>query len=164
MLIIRQATLQDLQAITEIYNEAILKTTATFDTEPKTPEEQKGWYQNHGNKYPILVVEQDNVVAGWASLSKWSDRCAYSDTAEISLYVKEENQGKGIGRTLIETVVREGQKAGLHTLIARIADSNEVSIHLAESVGFKHIGIMKEVGRKFGRLLDVHLMQKIYEP
>jgi len=163
MLTIRKATLPDLSAITEIYNAAILKTVATFDTEPKTDAEQKSWFNGHGAKYPILVAEQDNLIVGWASLSMWSDRCAYADTAETSLYVREEYQGRGIGRKLNEAIIQEGGKAGLHTLIARIAADNEASTHLAELAGFKHIGIMKEVGRKFGRRLDVHLMQFIYE-
>jgi len=163
MLTIRRAALPDLSAITEIYNVAILNTIATFDTEPKTDEEQKSWFDGHGPKYPILVAEQDNLVVGWASLSMWSNRCAYSDTAEASLYVREERQGQGIGRKLMEAITQEGRKAGLHTVIARIAEGNELSIHLAESAGFKHIGIMKEVGRKFGKLLDVYLMQLIYE-
>ena len=163
MLTIRKATLADLGAITGIYNEAILKTVATFDTEPKTDAEQKSWFDHHGPRYPILVAEEDNLIVGWASLSMWSDRCAYSDTAEASLYVREEHQGKGIGRKLSEVIIEAGRKAGLHTLIARIAAGNEASIHLSESVGYRHIGVMKECGRKFGRLLDVHLMQYIYE-
>jgi L-amino acid N-acyltransferase YncA len=163
MIIIRPAKLADLPAITEIYNEAILKTTATFDTEPKTSEEQKIWFADHGPKYPILVAEENGIAVGWASLSKWSDRCAYSDTAEISLYVREDHQGKGIGRKLLEAIVAEGEKAGLHTIIARIAEASQASIHLHKSVGFEHIGTMKEVGRKFGKLLDVHLMQKVYK-
>jgi len=163
MLTIREAILPDLGAITEIYNEAILKTVATFDTQTKTVEEQKSWFAEHGSKYPMLVAEQDGYVVGWASLSMWSDRCAYSDTAEGSLYVKEEYQGKGIGRKLLEAIIRAGQKAGLHTVVARITGGNEASIHLCESVGFEHIGVMKEVGRKFGKLLDVNLMQKIYD-
>ena len=97
MLVIRPARPDDLNAITEIYNEAILTTDATFDTEPKTDEEQKTWFTNHGPKNPILVAEQDRTVIGWASLSDWSDRCAYSDTTEISLYVKGNSRGKGIG-------------------------------------------------------------------
>jgi len=163
MIIVRKATPDDLTAITEIYNQAILKTTATFDTEPKSLEEQKVWFESHGPKYPILVAEQDNKIVGWASLSKWSDRCAYSDTAEISLYIDEKERGKGIGRKLLETIVLEGEKAGLHSIIARIAEGNEMGIHLHKSVGFEHIGVMKEVGRKFGRLLDIYLMQRIYK-
>jgi len=163
MLTVRKATLADLGAITGIYNEAILKTVATFDTEPKTNAEQKSWFDHHGPRYPILVAEEDNLIAGWASLSQWSDRCAYSDTAEASLYVREEYQGKGIGRKLAEAIIEAGRKAGLHTLIARIASENKASVHLSESIGYRHIGVMKECGRKFGRLLDIHLMQYIYE-
>jgi len=163
MTIVRKATSNDLPAITEIYNQAILATTATFDTEPKNLEEQKVWFESHGPKYPILVSEEDGKVTGWASLSKWSDRCAYSDTAEISLYVDEKSRGKGIGRKLLEAIISEGEKTGLHSIIARIVEGNEMSIHLHQSAGFEHIGIMKEVGRKFSRLLDVYMMQKIYK-
>lgn len=164
MTIIRRATIKDLAVITNIYNEAILKTVATFDTQPKTLEEQRLWFESHDSKHPILLAEQDNVIVGWASLSKWSDRCAYSDTAEISIYVKEEHRGKGIGTKLMNGIINEGRKTGIHTIIARIADSNEASVRLHKSAGFKHIGTMKEVGRKFGNLIDVYLMQKIYEP
>ena len=163
MLTIRQATPDDLAAITEIYNDAILNTVATFDTRPKTPEEQKAWFAGHGPKYPLLVAEDDGLIIGWASLSMWSDRCAYSDTAEGSLYIKKEYRGKGIGRKLMTAIMAAGQKGGLHTVIFRITEGNEASLHLAESVGFEQIGVMREVGRKFDRLLDVYLMQKIYD-
>jgi len=163
MLTVRRATIGDLVSITEIYNEAILKTVATFDTEPKTIEEQGIWFANHSPKYPILVGEQAGRIIGWASLSKWSDRCAYSDTAEISLYVKEEHRGKGVGKKLLEEIIQEGRRAGLHTVIARIVEANQASIHRHESVGFQHIGVMKEVGRKFGKLFNVCLMQLIYD-
>lgn len=159
---LRDAKLEDLPQITEIYNEAILKTVATFDTTPKSVEEQEKWFKHHGTKNPIIVAEENGVILGWASLSEWSDRCAYSDAAEVSLYVKEIHQGKGIGRRLLEQLVKEGKQAGLHTIVARIAEGNAISVHLHESLGFEHIGIMKEVGRKFGRLLDVYMMQKIY--
>jgi L-amino acid N-acyltransferase YncA len=163
MLTIRSATLQDLGAITEIYNDAILKTVATFDTEPKTDAEQKRWFKGHGTRYPILVAKEGNFIVGWASLSQWSDRGAYAGTAEASVYVREEYRGRGIGRRLNEAIIRAGREAGLHTLIGRIADGNDASLRLAESVGFKQIGVMRECGRKFGRLLDVHLVQYIYE-
>ena len=162
MLAIRQATPADLGQITEIYNDAIQKTTATFDTELKTLEEQESWFANHDASHPILIAEQDGLVTGWASLSQWSDRCAYSGTAEISLYVKEEYRGKGIGKELMKAIIQEGKKAGLHTVIARIAGSNKISADLCKSFGFQYIGTMREVGKKFGQLLDVHLMQLSY--
>ena len=162
MLVVRPAKLDDLPAITAIYNEAILTTDATFDIEPKADAEQRAWFANHGPKYPILVAELDGKVVGWASLSAWSDRCAYSDTAENSLYVKQKFRNRGIGRRLLENLMQEGERAGLHTVIARITEGNEESIRLHQSVGFEHIGVMREVGRKFDRLLDVCLMQRIY--
>ncbi len=162
MLTIRQATSADLGQITDIYNDAIKKTTATFDTEPKTLEEQKSWFAEHDARHPILVVDEDGLIVAWASLSQWSDRCAYSDTAEISLYVKEEYRRKGIGKQLMKAIIHEGKAAGLHTIIARIAGSNKISVDLCKSFGFQYIGTMREVGKKFGNLLDVHLMQLIY--
>ena len=149
--------------ITSIYNEAILQTVATFDTEPKTSEEMKIWFENHDQKHPVLVAEQKGLIVGWASLSEWSDRCAYSETAEISLYVRKEHQGSGIGRKLLKEIMPEGQKMGLHTVIARIAEGNERSINLFKSEKFENIGVMKEVGKKFGKRLDVFLMQKIFD-
>ena len=125
--------------------------------------EQKEWFRSHDSKHPILVVEESPNILGWASLSEWSDRCAYSLAAEISLYIKKEYRGKGFGKRLLEAILQEGRKVGLHTVIARIAEGNEISVHLFESFGFKYIGILKEVGRKFGKLLYVHLMQKIFE-
>ncbi len=162
MLDIRPAKLNDLKAITEIYNHAVLTTVATFDTEPRTEADQKTWFAHHGPKNPLLVATLDNVIIGWVSLSEWSNRLAYSDTAEISLYVKQGFQNKGIGRKLLDAIIREGENAGLHTVIARIVEGNSASIHLCEATGFTYIGVMKEVGRKFGKLLDVYLMQKIY--
>lgn len=162
MVIIRSATLDDLKAITAIYNEAILTTVATFDTEPKSESERAVWFSAHDARHPILVAEIEGQVVGWASLSKWSDRLAYADTAEISLYVHSSRRGQGIGKQLIAALVAEGEKAGLRTLIARIAAGNEASVRLHQTAGFELIGVMREVGRKFDQLLDIHLMQKIY--
>jgi L-amino acid N-acyltransferase YncA len=162
MVTLRKATIEDLEGITEIYNEAILNTTATFDAQPKTLEEQKTLFQNHQPNYPILVAQQGNLIVGWASLSKWSDRCAYSGTAEASIYIRREFRGKGIGSQLLKALLEEGEEMELHTVIARIAGDNNASMHLFESEDFQKIGVMKEAGRKFGKLLDVHLLQKIY--
>ncbi len=159
---IRKAVIEDIEDITRIYNEAILTTVATFDTTPKTIREQNDWFQEHGTRYPIIVALEDERIIGWASLSQWSDRCAYSETVEISLYVESEFQGKGIGKALMKAIMEEVEKAGFHTAIARIADRNEVSVHLHELAGFEYIGVMREVGRKFDRIIDVVLMQKIF--
>src|SRR5438093_1274607 len=92
---IRRGGAGDLQAITDIYNEAILTTTATFDTEPKTVDERRAWLGSHDPRHPILVAVVNGEVVGWASISKWSERPAYADTAETSFYVKAEHRGRG---------------------------------------------------------------------
>ncbi|MEQ1852099.1 MAG: N-acetyltransferase family protein [Chthoniobacteraceae bacterium] len=160
---IRRAELTDAPAIAEIYNEAILTTTATFDTEPKSVEERAQWLQSHDERHPVLVAVVDGRVTGWASLTRWSERRAYDDTAETSFYVHSTHRGRGIGRQLKDAIIAEARRLGYHTLIARVAEGSGESIHLNESAGFVHVGTLKEVGRKFGRRLDVHIMQKMLD-
>lgn len=158
---IRRAELADAAAIAEIYNEAILTTTATFDTEPKSVEDRTRWLESHGPRHPVLVATIDGKVVGWASLTQWSERPAYDVTAETSFYVHSIHRGHGIGRKLKAAIIREARDLGYHSVIARIAEGSSESIHLNELAGFIHVGTLKQVGRKFGRLLDVHIMQKI---
>lgn len=163
MITIRPAGESDVAAITEIYNEAILHTAATFDTEEKSVEDRLRWFKAHDEQHPVIVAEKEGRVVGWASLSRWSDRAAYDTTAETSLYVHKDFRKQGIGKELMEMLVIEGGKAGLHTLIARITHGNEQSVYLHERMGFTVIGTLKEVGVKFGKYQDVHLLQKVYE-
>lgn len=164
MLLVRSAGPADLPAIAAIYDDAVLKTTATFDTEPRPPEVHRRWFEAHADpRHPILVAEEDGVVVGWASLSAWSDRCAYAETAELSVYVAEASRGKGVGKRLMKEVIEAGRAAGLRTLLSRIADENAASVKLHESFGFARCGVMRQVGRKFGRLLDVSMFQLMYE-
>jgi len=160
---IRDAVEKDLEAIVAIYNYAIINTTATFDTRPKTVKSQEKWFYKHSAKYPIIVAEDDGGVIGWASLSRWSDRCAYDKTAEITVYVKKDNQNIGIGKCLIAEIIKIARKNKLHVIIARIAGENEISIHLHKKYGFTYAGSLKEAGFKFNRYIDVHLMQLILD-
>ncbi len=162
MISIRPATLNDLTAITEIYNEAIVNTTATFDTEPKTIEDRKHWFVTHTKMHPILVSTNGTEITGWASLSSWSNRAAYDTTVEVSVYVHVSFRGQGIGKKLMEVITLEGEQVGVHTIISRITQGNEQSIYLHERLGYVHVGVLKEVGKKFGNFLDVHLMQKVF--
>lgn len=162
MIAIRRATLDDNVAIMEIYNEAVLNTTATFDTEPRTPDKQLEWWKKHKKNHPILVAEEGGMIVGWASLSPWSDRCAYDTTVEVSIYIHKDFRGRGIGSRLLQLITIEGKGCGNHTVLSRITQGNESSIHIHEKLGYKNIGVMKEVGFKFGKFLDVHIMQVIY--
>lgn len=159
MIIIRDAVEKDLPEILLIYNEAVAKTVATFDTEPRTLEKQRAWFNDHGPSHPVIVAEQDGKVIGWASLSRWSDRAAYDGTVELSFYVLELHQGKGVGKSLLLALLEQSASLSLHTIISRITEGNEASIHLHKNIGFEYIGVMKQVGKKFGRLLDVHMFQ-----
>lgn len=161
---IRDAVEKDLEAIVRIYNYAIINTTATFDTRPKTVKSQEKWFYRHSQEYPIIVAEDDGGgVIGWASLSRWSDRCAYDKTAEISVYVEKDNQNIGIGNRLIVEIIKIARKNKLHVIIARIAGENEISIHIHKKYGFIYAGSLKEAGFKFNRYIDVNLMQLILD-
>jgi L-amino acid N-acyltransferase len=156
---IRPALASDAAAIADIYNEAIRTTTATFDTEPKSVEERLKWLEAHDDRHPVLVAEVDGQVVGWAALTKWSDRPAYDHTTETSSYVAEAFRGRGVGRALKQRQIEEARRIGFHTLLARVAEESEASLHINESFGFRHVGTLKEVGLKFGKRLDVHVMQ-----
>ena len=160
-IIIRPAVLADLESITEIYNEAIVGTTATFDTERKSLGDRRQWFETHGERHPVLVAVLDGKVVGWSSLSKWSNRRAYDDTAETTFYVNAEHRGKGIGRKLKASTIDDARRLGFHSLIACVAEGSDESLHLNESFGFAKVGTLQQVGRKFGRLLDVHIFQKM---
>jgi len=127
---IRKAKLADVPAITDIYNEAILTTTASFDIEPKTVEDRTKWFQSHDERHPALVAVPDGKVVGWASLTRWSDKGAYADTAETSFFVHSGYRGRGIGRKLKAALIEEARRLRFHTLIARIAETSLESIHL----------------------------------
>lgn len=159
--VIRVAVLEDLPAITDIYNEAIQNGVATFDTEVKSVDNRKSWFLNRTDAQPILVATQLNQVVAWASLNPWSDRAAYNETAEVSIYVHKDYRGKGIGGGLFEALMQKAEKVGLHYLLSRITEGNQISIDLHLQHGFSVVGVMHEVGFKFGKYLDVTLMEKI---
>ena len=169
MTTIRPATENDQQAIMDIYNDAVLNTTATFDTEPRTMEKQLDWWSKHKKNHPVFVAEENpeeigagGKIIGWASLSPWSDRCAYDTTVEVSVYIRKDYRAKGLGTKLLEVVTLEGGTVGNHTVISRITEGNGSSIHIHEKLGYTHVGVMKEVGFKFGKFLDVNMMQYVY--
>ena len=160
MLATRPATDLDLPAITDIYNQAVLRSTGTFDTEPKTPGQQREWFARHGDSHPVIVAEESGKVVGWASMSPYSDRCAYARTAEVSVYIDEGARGRGLGGELLEGILSAGRKAGLLQVLARVTEGNEASLRLHARRGFFEAGRLRQVGEKFGKVLDVHILQK----
>ena len=159
MAMLRPARAEDLPAVTAIYNDAVARTTGTFDTEPKTLAQQREWFDRHGDAHPVIVAEDGGRVVAWASFSPWSDRCAYARTAEVSVYVEEAARGRGLAGLLLDELLRRGRAAGVKQAMARITADNEISLHLHAKRGFVTAGRLKRVGEKFGRVLDVHILQ-----
>lgn len=164
MLNIRPATLDDVDAITAIYNEAILTTTATFDMEPKSRENRLEWLEQRSERHPVLVADVDGEVVGWSCLNPWNLRAAYRDTGETSVYVHSTHRNQGIGRKLKQAIIDLAQQLGFRTLIAGVAEGSEASLHLNKDFGFEVVGTFKDVGEKFGKLLDVTYLQKFLSP
>jgi len=156
------ATKQDLNRIVEIYNWAIENTSATFDTDRKTTQSQLGWFDSHDEKHPVIVARENGRVLAWGSISPWSDRCAYSGTGEISFYVDPDFHRKGIGFNILKRLIEIGKEKNFRTLVSRIAGKSEASVHLHKKLGFSNIGTMKNVGKKFDEIIDVHLMQILF--
>jgi phosphinothricin acetyltransferase len=159
---IRRATREDAAAMAAIYNQAVASSTATFDTQPESAADRERWLAEHAApQHPVLVAERDGRVVGWASLSRYSTRCAYVATVEASTYIGEGEMGRGLGTALSEAVLEARREGGVHAVVARICTENTASIAMARKLGFFEIGVMREVGMKFGRALDVLWMERL---
>ena len=160
---IRAARESDLPEILDIYNHAVVNTTATFDVALRSIEAQQAWFLEHVPPHPAIVWEEEGRVLGWASLSPYASRCAYRFAGEASVYVAPQGRRAGIGEGLLREVMRLGADNGLHTVVGLVTEENAASRALAEKVGFRRIGVLEEVGFKFDRWLNVIIYQYLYE-
>jgi L-amino acid N-acyltransferase len=158
---IRSATPADAAPTAEIYNTEVTGSTVTFDLVTRTVDEQAEWLGARSGAHAVIVAEVDGRIAGFASISPFRDRPAYRTTVEDSVYVHRDHRGFGVGRALLTEILRVAEGRGFHTVIARITGEADPSIRLHRAVGFAHVGVEREVGRKFGRWLDVVVMQKL---
>ena len=160
---LRLADRRDAEAIREIYNREVLESTATFDLVPRSLEDQQAWLAaRSGARAAIVAVGADGEVVGFGSLSPWRDRPAYATTVEDSVYVHRDHRGHGMGRALLaELVATVATAHGFHACMARIVGGHDASIALHQRCGFDVVGTEREVGRKFGKWLDVVLMERL---
>src|SRR5687768_8634838 len=158
---VRVARLEDAEALRAIYNVEVETSTVTFDLVPRTAADQRAWLAARSGAHTALVAVDGGEVVGFGSLSPYRDRPAYSTSVEDSVYVHRSHQGKGVGRLLLDELVQRATAHGFHTVLARIVGGHEASIALHRRCGFEIVGVEKEVGRKFGRWLDVVLMQRL---
>jgi len=158
---IRTVEERDLEAIRKIYNYWVSNSVASFDTAEQSAEDRLEWFRRHKEAgLPVIVAEKQGEIIGWASLSAFHTRCAYSQTVEPSVYVHKDNLERGVGRSLLAELLSRAEQNGYHTVVALICSENSASISLFAALGFKEVGRLEQVGRKFDRWLDVTYMQK----
>lgn len=174
---LRVAERDDAEAIRAIYNHEVTSDTNTFDLVARSLEDQRAWIDRHRGAHPAVVAVEDvaggatavgkkapvggEQVLGFAVVSPFRDRAAYATTVEDSVYVHTDHRGKGVGRVLLEELLRLAAGHGFHAVIARISSQNEPSVRLHRACGFELVGVEREVGRKHGRWLDVVELQRM---
>jgi L-amino acid N-acyltransferase YncA len=158
---LRLATVADADAIRAIYNVEVETSTATFDLVPRSHDDQVRWLTARTGAFGALVAVDAGEVVGYASLSPYKDRAAYSTTVEDSVYVRRDRHGLGTGRELLDALLDVARASGFHAVMARIEAGGGASRVLHARCGFTLVGVEREVGRKFGRWLDVAVMQRL---
>lgn len=158
---IRETQHGDITAITDIYNDAILNTTAVYSYEPVTSADRLDWFSSKiDNSYPVFVATSGLQVVGFATYGSFRAWPAYLHTIEHSVYVDAEQRGRGVGRALLEKLIEDATSKNYHVLIAGIDAENQASLRLHEGLGFGQVAHFKEVGFKFDRWLDLVFMQR----
>ena len=160
-LTIRSATGDDLDAMAEIYNDAVLHDVATFDVEPQPPRVFADRVSSTRAGDHVLVADDGGRVLAMAYAVPYRPRPAYDRTRETSVYVAAGARGRGLGRLLYGELLRRVDADGIHVCLAVIAQPNAASEALHAAVGFEHVGTLREVGRKFGRWVDTAWWQRV---
>lgn len=159
---LREASIDDADAIAAIYNDAIVNSTAILWHEPKPVSLWRERLTDRPAEHPVRVATDDSgSVTGFALLGPYDDKCGYDGVVEWSVYLDEGSRGKGIGLALSRAVIEAGRAAGLHSVLSRVTEGNTVSERLHEKLGFTKVGTFKALGQKFGRRHDVIAYQLI---
>lgn len=161
-MLLRPATKDDLFAMTEIYNEIILNSTAIYQYDPQSMETRTEWFNaKQTSGIPVFVAEEDGMVIGFCTYGPFRAWPAYLHTIEHSLYLSPECRGRGIGKLLLQKLIETCREKKLHTMVAGIDADNLQSIGLHEKFGFTRVAHFREVGFKFDRWLDLVFLQLI---
>ena len=159
--LIRTAGPGDAEAIAEIYAHHVLHGTASFDTVPPDTDAWSAKIADIAARgWPFLVVEEDGAILGYAYATQFRDRPAYAETCENSIYVAPDHSGRGVGSALMAALLPAAANAGFRQMIAVVGGAEPASVALHKKFGFEIAGRMRNVGRKFGRLLDTVYLQR----
>jgi len=154
-MIVRAATDGDIIALTALYNDLGVATTACYDLRPATLGERRAWLDDHQtNGWPVLVADDNGQVIGYAAYGAFRAKPGYRYTVEHTVYVAQDCQGCGVGRALMSYLIEHARAAGLHAMIGVVDAENTASVAFHESLGFQTVGTLPQVGRKFGLWLD----------
>jgi len=157
---IRDAHSTDAAGIAEIYNDAVLNTTAIWNDATVDEADRAEWIAGRqGSGFPVLVADDGGEVVGYATYGDFRPHDGFRHTVEHSVYVRGDQRGSGIGRQLMMHLVDAARENGVHVMVAAIESGNTGSLRLHEKLGFVETGRMPEVGTKFGRWLDLVLLQ-----
>ncbi len=159
--VIRDAAPADLPAILAIHNDAILHSLAIWQERPVDLANRQAWFEERtGQGYPVLALDLDGALAGYASYGPFRFGSGYDATVENSVYLSAAQRRQGLGRRLMEALIARARAQGRHVMVAGIGLPNDASVALHRSLGFTEAGMLREIGRKAGRWLDLMLMQK----
>ena len=147
--------------ILDIFNDAILNTTALYDYKPWTMETMKTWFETkNANNFPVIgIVDEQDKLLGFGSYGMFRVRPAYKYTIENSLYVHRDFRSKGLGKILLQEIIKHASDQNYHCIVAVIDAENDTSIHLHKKFGFEEVGTFKQVGFKFDKWLDATFLQ-----
>ncbi len=159
---LRTAVEADLPRLSAIYNEAIERTTSTFDVEPRPDDNYAARVASTRSGDHVVVAEVDGVVAGYAFSNSYRRRPAYDTTREVSVYVAEGSRSHGLGSRLYDELIERLDADDIHTIVSVIAQPNPASEALHRAMGFEHVGTLREVGYKFGHWVDTALWQRMH--
>jgi len=152
--VVRDALEADLPEILDIYNDAVLNSTATFELSLQTVQTRMEWFRGHGTDYPLLVAVSEGRLLGYCSLSKFQSNSGYRRTAELSVYVEKTSRRTGIATVLMKSILERAKNQGFHAIISSISMDNLPSVILHERFGFIKVAHLKEVGYKFSKWHD----------
>lgn len=152
---LREATPNDAAAIAGIYNEYILHTTYTFEIEPLSELQMRQRMESIVSSYPYYVCEEKGQICGFCYAHPFHERAAFRHTLESTVYLARGAEGRGLGKMMMQTLIRECRRRGYHVLLACITSENETSLRFHESLGFTRCAHFHEVGYKFDRWIGV---------
>lgn len=152
-------------AILDIFNDAILNSTALYDYAPRTSQNMVKWFDaKHAGDFPVIGIEDTGgTLLAFGSYGTFRAWPAYKYTVEHSVYVHQDHRGKGLGRVVMQALIEAARQSDMHAMIGGIDATNSGSIALHERLGFKHVGTLPQVGFKFGRWLDLAFYQLLLE-